>query len=420
MKDIYAVLDLGSSTIKLVVGEIVNSNVNILYASMIPSHGIKNGEIKNQSLVIEDIRQIIASGQSALNTKIERVALNIPTHKSRLYQCQGSCMVHRPQDGITNEDIIRALNDAKRFERKENEEIISVIPVTYYYSQTSSKEAPIGKKSANLTIDAMVITTRSKILYPYLRVVELSGLEVVDISIDAYGCAKEAFDEVYLEEGAILIDIGYKSSSISFFYEGYLQLLTTVPVGGYSLTKKLANELQIPIPKAEAYKIKYGTCNRQIGNEDIIHTIYMGDEEKNYSQRDLAELLYDAAKEMAQVIKEKISVIEGSSKYEMLIVGGGGELEDIAKPMMEVLGSSVRVYRPEIIGARKMSYVSCLGMIYFLNDRIKILGKQKPSLVLPELTHTMSLRFKGLTKSTGQKSDKKINKLIDAIFTENE
>ena len=34
MKEIYASLDLGSSTIKLVVGELLNTNINVLFAKI--------------------------------------------------------------------------------------------------------------------------------------------------------------------------------------------------------------------------------------------------------------------------------------------------------------------------------------------------------------------------------------------------
>ena len=32
MKDIYAVLDIGNATVKLLVGEVVSANINVLFA----------------------------------------------------------------------------------------------------------------------------------------------------------------------------------------------------------------------------------------------------------------------------------------------------------------------------------------------------------------------------------------------------
>lgn len=95
---------------------------------------------------------------------------------------------------------------------------------------------------------------------------------------------------------------------------------------------------------------------------------------------------------------KKIAVIDSAGKYETLIVGGGGELEMIDTIASEVLECPVRVYRPQTIGARDMSLVGTIGMIYYLMERNKIVGNYTPSLVLPDISNTMSVRFKGLLK----------------------
>ena len=87
------------------------------------------------------------------------------------------------------------------------------------------KDIPIGEKSASLKVESLVITTKKKLLYSYINAVEKAGVEVLDITINAYACAKEAFDAVYLQEGAILIDIGYRSSTVAFFEDGYLKYI---------------------------------------------------------------------------------------------------------------------------------------------------------------------------------------------------
>ena len=79
--------------------------------------------------------------------------------------------------------------------------------------------------------------------------------------------------------------------------------------------------------QAEAYKIKYGSLDVTQGQNDIIHTTFVDEQKRDYTQQDLADLLNETAYEVMNKIKEKISVIDDISKYETLIVGGGGELE---------------------------------------------------------------------------------------------
>lgn len=421
MKDIYAVLDIGSATMKLLIGEVVSANINVLFAKKITSHGVHKGRIEDMPVVVSEIRQLIDEASQVLQTTVTKVALCIPSFHAHIYQSDGITKVNSPLDQITNDDVIRALKLSNRFERDKDEEVISVIPTTYQLDTKVMTEIPIGQKSASLKAESLVITTQKKLLYSYISAVEKAGIEVLDITINAYACAKEAFDAVYLQEGAILIDIGYKSSTVSFFEGGYLKYIAQAPVGGYDLTKKIASQWQIPMDKAEVYKVKYGTCDLHIGDEDIIHTTVDKDVETHYTQRDLAKVLSEGVREIMEVIKTKIDVINDGRGYETVIVGGGGELPDIDREASLVLESAVRTYRPDTIGARDMAFVCCLGMMYYLNDRAKILGGLDSCAHLPDISSTMSIRFKGLTKTKTAHSEKKrgrFSKAIENFFSE--
>lgn len=371
--------------------------------------------------VVSEVKQLIDEASAVLGATITKVALCIPSVRAHIYQSDGITKVNSPLDQITSDDIVRALKLSKRFELSDDEEIISVIPTMFQLDTKSMRELPLGQKSASLKAESLIITTKKKLLYGYISAVEKAGVEVLDITINAYACAKEAFDAVYLQEGAILIDIGYRTSTVAFFEGGYLKYIAQANVGGYDLTKMIATSWQIPMDRAEVYKVKYGTCDLNIGDEDIIHTTRDNDFEKHYTQKDLAQVLSEGVREIMGVIKTKIDVINDGRSYETVIVGGGGELPDIDRVASEILDSAVRTYRPDTIGARDMSFVSCLGMMYYLNDRSKILGHMDPSLILPDISSTMSIRFKGLTKSKPVYSDKKkgkLSKVIENFFSE--
>ena len=53
MKEIISSLDIGSSTVKLVVGEVYKDDVHVLAVSEVKSKGVKKGIIVNPSLYEE-------------------------------------------------------------------------------------------------------------------------------------------------------------------------------------------------------------------------------------------------------------------------------------------------------------------------------------------------------------------------------
>lgn len=416
MRDIYAVLDIGSSTIKLVVGEVVNGLICVLYAKKIASQGVKKGIIENRNRVIEDVKSLLDDASKMLNATIERVALCIPSNYTRLYKSEGTVSVDSFE--IKREDVVEVLKKSKNFNRDENEEIITVMPIKYYLDNKVTDELPIGEISSSLKVESLIITTRKSLLYSYIGVVEKAGAQVLEITIDVYACAKEAFNSVYLQEGVVLLDIGHEESTVSFFEEGYLKFISSIKSGGVDVTKKISSNWLIPLEKAEKYKMRYGTCECE--DDDLIHMTKKGDKIINYTQRDLSFLVNESVEELMMQVKNKIELINNGRAYETIIVGGGAELPLIENVSSNVLGTSVRVYRPDTVGARDTQYVSCLGMIYYLNDRTKIIGGYEPSIVMSDISNTMSYRLKGLTvvKDNENVKKKRISKVLDSIFGE--
>ena len=419
MNEVYAVLDIGSASIELLVGEIINSNLHVLFSKKVPSHGVKKGIIEDENLLVNDIKGVVQEANDFLDGEIKAVGLTIPTIRSKLYQSNSSVSLS-DHDKISKDDIVRGLKLSTKFKKSHEEEVVCVIPVRFNGDFGISQVPPIGEASRNLIIDTLIITSQKQILYPYIMAVEKAGLEIMDICINAFACAKEAFDAVYLQEGALIIDMGYKTS-ISFYKDGYLKYLTVCSVGGYNLTRAIAQHLQISMNQAETYKVKYGSLDYTVGQEDIIHTTELPDGRKDYTQKDFAGILEEAAVDMLNVIKEKMGVIDNGQHYETLIVGGGGELELLDKVAGRVLEGPVRVYRPDIIGIRDMAFVSSVGMIFYMSDRAKYLGPYETSVVLPDISNTMAVRFKGLTKvkDTKEKTGR-FSRLLDTFFGEEE
>ncbi len=417
MRNIYALLDIGSATIKLVVAEIMDTSINILYADKVASHGVTKGYVSNEELATQDVNKIIAGANDYLNTTIESVALIVPTIGSRIYQSDSSISLSDSGSKISGHDINRILNLSARFKKEPDEELLSVIPIRFHHDKGTNSKIPIDIKSRNLAVDSLVVTSPKKLLYPFLRVVEGAGLNILDVSISAYACALETFDSAYMEEGAILIDMGFKTSTISFYKNGHMKYLSVVPYGGNDFTRNIYQNFQISPEQGETYKIKYGSVFDRHSQDDVVHTIVYDKEKKDYTLEDLHALDKEVAKKIFEKIKEKVDLIDRGNNYEIILVGGGSELRLIPEVASEILNSPVRVYRPETIGVRDTAYVSCLGMIYFMINKSKYAGYYKPSMEMADISNTMAIRLKGLTR-TNPMPQRAVNKILDNLFND--
>lgn len=61
-----------------------------------------------------------------------------------------------------------------------------MIPTMFQLDTKSMRELPLGQKSASLKAESLIITTKKKLLYGYISAVEKAGVEILDITINAY------------------------------------------------------------------------------------------------------------------------------------------------------------------------------------------------------------------------------------------
>ena len=80
MKEIISSLDIGSSTVKLVVGEVYKNEVHILAVSEVKSKGVKKGIIVNSEDALISLREVFSRCEEILNIKIDKVVLTIPAY----------------------------------------------------------------------------------------------------------------------------------------------------------------------------------------------------------------------------------------------------------------------------------------------------------------------------------------------------
>ena len=89
MKEIISSLDIGSNTVKLVVGEYYKDEVHILATSCVKSKGVKKGLIVNPEETLISLKEAFSRCEEMLNTKIKKVLLIVPSYFTEFIKCEG-------------------------------------------------------------------------------------------------------------------------------------------------------------------------------------------------------------------------------------------------------------------------------------------------------------------------------------------
>ena len=112
MKKIYTSIDIGTYSIKIVVGEYFYNKLHILASSCVKSKGLKKGLIVEPNLVIEALNDGIKEVNDALGINIKKVIVCVPSYNTKFKLATGSVTINNANNIITSDDINRVIKDS--------------------------------------------------------------------------------------------------------------------------------------------------------------------------------------------------------------------------------------------------------------------------------------------------------------------
>ena len=128
MRRIIASLDIGSDTIKLVVGEIYRNKLNILSALDTPSRGIKKGYIVNSESAVEALKELFDKAETMLGIKIRQVIVSVPANLTECFLSEGVTTITNEDKIIESIDIVRALQSSVYNKINPGSELVTILP----------------------------------------------------------------------------------------------------------------------------------------------------------------------------------------------------------------------------------------------------------------------------------------------------
>lgn len=369
LKQIYAALDIGSYEIKLVVGEFHNTRFNVIRVERVKSDGVVNHKIVDAGSVSKAIVHAVKNVSDLLQVRIERVLLSIPAvNMNRVSQRVTVPILHDDKQ-IRLTDIQNAIKLAQRSSVGVDVEIVNVVPVKYIVNGIATRRMPLKEVCEVLYVDVDLLCASREVVYDYVRVVERSGLEILDIFVQPYAEAKEiAIFEQTVDHYIVYLNMGYQSTSLSLFAQGRLASSEVLPFGSNQIDEHIVETFQVS--KESADRLKLYNCRLVEEIKDDV-SIYMWSRDgKTYSMSEaqLAVVIKESIIDFLEQINDYASDIFETPKTKVVLGGGAGELMDLEKLAKQHWNVEVQSYVPETLGARSSSLITTLGLFYAYKD----------------------------------------------------
>ncbi|WP_075617478.1 cell division protein FtsA [Paenisporosarcina indica] len=366
--ELYVSLDIGSSSIKVLIGEMTEGSLNVIGVGNVKSNGIRKGAIVDIDATVQSIKKAIDQAERMIGMSINEVVLGIPANQSMLQQVKGVVAVNSENREITDDDLDRVMESAQVMSIPPERELVNLVPKQFIVDHLDEIKDPRGMIGIRLEMDGTMLTTSKTILHNVLRCVERAGLQIREIYLQPLAAGHFALSEDEKNHGTAFIDIGGGSTTIAVFQDGHLTHTSVLPVGGDHLTKDLSIVLKTPTEQAEKIKQQYGHAFYDDASDDELFEVpVIGAEMKEqYSQRYISEIIGVRLEELFELVLEEfyrmgIQDLPGG----VVITGGVAKLEGLTQLARHILQTRVRLYTPEYIGVREPGYATAVGLIRY-------------------------------------------------------
>ena len=381
-QDIYISLDIGSSSIKVLIGEMSHGQLRVIGVGSVKSHGIRKSTIVDIEATVQSIKKAVEQAERMTGIKVERVVLGVPANQVALQPVKGVVAVNGENREITDDDLTRVIDSAQVMSIAPERELVNILPTQFIVDHLDGIQDPRGMIGIRLEMDGILVTTSRTILHNILRCVEKAGLEVVDIYLQPLAAGTYALTEDEMNQGTAYIDFGGGSTSIAIFGEGQLMKTSVIPVGGDHITKDLSIVLKTPTEQAEKIKQQYGHAFIDDASDDELFEVPVvgADTTDQYSQRYISEIISVRLEELFELILDELARMGVQDlPGGIVITGGVTKLEGIAQLARHCMQSRVRVYSPDYIGVRDPAYTTAVGLIRYAYDEDQFYNRETSS-----------------------------------------
>ncbi len=311
-------LDIGTTKICAIVGNVTPGGIDIVGIGTSPSKGLRKGVVINIESTVEAIRTALQEAELMAGCEIKSVFVGIAGGHIKGFNSQGVIAIKNRE--VTREDVRRVIDAAKALAIPMDREVIHILPQEFIIDDQDGIKDPLGMSGVRLESKVHIVTGAVASAQNIIKSCNRAGVDVADIVLEQLASAEAVLTSDEKDLGVALIDIGGGTTDIAIYVDGAIKHTAVLSLGGNHLTNDIAVGLRTPMSEAEKIKQKYGCClTSMVGRDETIEVPSVGGREPRVLSRQLlAEILEPRVEEIFTLVNRELV----RSGYEDLIASG--------------------------------------------------------------------------------------------------
>jgi len=345
---IVAGLDIGTSKVCTVVGEMTDNGVEIIGLGTHPSQGLRKGVVINIETTVASIKKSVEEAELMAGCEIHTVFTGIAGGHIKGFNSHGIVAVKNKEVG--ERDLERVLDAAKAVAIPQDQEVLHVLPQDYIIDDQDGIKQPLGMSGVRLEARVHIVTGAVTATQNVVKCCNRAGLSVAEIVFMPLTAAESVLTEEERELGVAVVDMGAGTTELAVYHDGMVKHTVVLPIGGHHVTNDIATGLRTPFGDAERIKQRFGLAKAALVAEDerVEVPSAAGKSSGSVSRQILCEIIEPRLDEVFQLVRKEIekSGYEESLPSGVVMTGGSMLLPGAVEMAEEIFGMPVRLGGP--------------------------------------------------------------------------
>lgn len=359
-------LDIGTSKVCAVIGEMTERGVEIIGIGTHPSQGLRKGVVINIEATVNSLNKAIEEAGLMAGCEIHTVFTSISGGHIKAFNSHGIVAVKNKEVG--QRDLERVIDAAKAVAIPMDREVLHVLPQDYIIDDQDGIKEPLGMSGVRLEAKVHIVTGAATSAQNIVKCCNRTGLSVAEIVVAPLSAAETVLSDEERELGVLLVDMGGGTTDLAVFYDGTVKHTAVIGIGGNHITNDIAAGLRTPFNDAERIKQRYGCAAASMVAEDerIEVPNIAGKGAGTLSRQILCEIIEPRLDEIFELVQKEVvkSGYEGALAAGVVVTGGAMLLAGAVEMAERSFGLPVRLGAPSHV----------LGLLDVINNPVYAVG----------------------------------------------
>ncbi|MDO8208287.1 MAG: cell division protein FtsA [Gallionella sp.] len=352
MKNLVVGLDIGTSKIVAIVGEVKpDGMLEVIGMGMHESSGLKKGMVVNIEATEKAIQRALEEAELMADCKITEVHTGIAGSHIRSTNSRG--MVKIKDKEVTQADIDRVLETASSISLAGDQQILHVLEQAFSIDGQDGIKKPLGMSGMRLDVEVHIVTGAVAAVQNIMKCIHRCGLEVNELILQPLASSRAVLADDEMDLGVCLVDIGGGTTDIAVFTGGSIRHTAVIPIAGDQITNDIAMALRTPTQDAEDIKIRHGCALRQLADDGVIEVPGVGERgPRMLSRQTLSEVIEPRVEELYSLVQAELrrSGFDDLLSSGIVITGGSSAMQGMVELGEEIFHLPVRLGIPKYVG----------------------------------------------------------------------